>query len=136
MSVHHWGAESDRVAGHEIFQNIATGNAHVGVQAGKVDGNLSVDTGVSAGPGDIAGDLDRLRAALRLARQRGEIDAATLADSEHELGVTRDALSAPDPDAPGRAIRALRKLKGLVGEIAGFGAPVAAIMSTVERLAS
>ena len=133
MSVHHGDAAS---AGQQIFQNIATGDARVGVQVGKVDGNLSVDTGVDAGPGDIAGDLDRLGAALRLAHRRGEIDAATLADSEHEIGVTRDALSAPDPEASGRAIRALRKLRGLVGEIAGFGAPVAAIMSAVHRLAA
>jgi hypothetical protein len=118
----------------EYFQNVATGNARVGVQAGKITGGLSLGTGVDARTGDLTGAVDDLLAALRAAYGRGELDAETLADSEHELGVTRTALASADPQGPGRAVRALRKLGGLVGELAGAGAAVASLLAQVERL--
>ncbi|MFI7542861.1 hypothetical protein [Actinoplanes sp. NPDC049599] len=120
----------------EYFQNVASGNARVGVQAGHISGGVFSGAPPDARPADVAAALDELLAALRAAYEHGELDRETLADSEHEVGVTRTALASADPEQHGRAVRALRKLGGLVGGLAGSGTAVATLLAQVERLTS
>jgi hypothetical protein len=108
-----------------------TGNAGVGTQIGQLNGDLHQGAGGYAA-GDVAGGLDRLREALNRAHHQGEIDAATLADARHELDTAESALPATDEQRRGQARRALRKLTGLLGGVAGFGAQVAAILSAFD----
>ncbi|MDI6104130.1 hypothetical protein QLQ12_36615 [Actinoplanes sp. NEAU-A12] len=112
-----------------------TGNASVGNQIGQVSGGLHQGAGVyAAAAGDLAGGLDRLRDTLNQAHRRGEIDAATLADAQHELDAAEAALPATDEQQRGQARRALRKLSGLLSGVAGFGAQVATVLSTFEGI--
>jgi len=135
MSTHPWSPDADRAYGAENFQIIATGNARVGVQAGKIVGGVS-DTTVDACPPGLAADLRDLLTLVRSARGRGEIDAATTADAEHEIGVARAALASGGTESAGVAIRALRKLNGVAGEAAGLGTAVAALVTAVQQALS
>lgn len=111
------------------FQNVASGNAHVGMQIGQNNG--SVSAGRPPVPDAVEAELGRLLAALRQAHQRGEVDAGTLADAEHEIEATRSAL----PER-GRAVRALRRAGGMLEGVAGLAALVTAAIATVEGLTS
>ncbi len=84
----------------------------------------------------VEAELDRLLGALRQAHHRGEVDTDTLADAEHEVDATRSALSTSDGPDPGRAIRALRRLSGMMDGIAGLGTMVASVVAAIEGLAS
>ncbi|MEU4422504.1 hypothetical protein AB0F81_17890 [Actinoplanes sp. NPDC024001] len=107
------------------FQNVASGNAQVGVQIGQNTGSVTVGRPAAAGA-----ELDRLLDAIRQAHQRGELDADTLSEAEHEISVAR---AAPDP---GRAARALRRLGGMLDGVAGLGALAGAVAAAVESLGS
>jgi 8-oxo-dGTP diphosphatase len=119
----------------QYFQNVATGNARVGIQAGSISGAQLTGIGAEAPAGDVTESLEHLLTALREAHRRGELDRDILAASEFEAEVARSALAA-EPRAPGRAILALRKLGGLVSQLAGAGTVVASIVAQVERLGS
>ncbi|MEV6303250.1 hypothetical protein AB0M02_27825 [Actinoplanes sp. NPDC051861] len=114
----------------EYFQNAVSGNAHVGVQIGKNTGTVTV----GALPGGAAAtEIERLTAAIREAFQRGEVDEGTLMDAEHEIGVTRQALAQPDA---GRAVRAMRRLGGMLDGVAGLGGLAGAVIAAIEGLSS
>jgi hypothetical protein len=111
------------------FQNVASGNAQVGMQIGQNTGSVSM--GRPAVPGAVEAELGRLLAGLRQAHQRGQVDTDTLAEAEHEIEVTRSAL----PER-GRAIRALRRAGGMLEGVAGLAALVGAAVAAVEGLPS
>ncbi len=134
MSTHPHGGPAVPTPRSEYFQNVASGNAHVGAQIGKNTGSVSV--GRAAAPDGVEAELDRLLGALRQAHHRGEVDTDTLADAEHEVDVTRSALSPSGGPDPGRAIRALRRLSGMMDGIAGLGTMVGAVVAAIEGLAS
>ncbi|WP_127501664.1 hypothetical protein [Actinoplanes solisilvae] len=114
----------------QYFQNVATGNAHVGVQMGQNTGTVSVHQ--ASQPGYV--ELDRLVRALRQAHRDGAIDAGTLSDSEHELEVTRAALAEPGDEGRGRAKRALQRVAGMLDGVAGLGAIIGSAVAAVEAL--
>lgn len=118
----------------EYFQNVATGNAHVGVQIGQNTGTVSVHQ--SPLPPALASDLDRLEQALRRAHHDGAIDAETLSDSERELEATRTALAEPGEQGRGRATRALRRVAGMLDGVAGLGTIVGSVVAAIEGLSS
>jgi hypothetical protein len=120
----------------EYFQNVASGNAHIGVQIGQNTGTVSVHQSPGALPQALASDLDRLGQALRRAHHDGAIDAETLSDSERELEVTRTALSEPGEHGRGRATRALRRVAGMLDGVAGLGTIVGSVVAAIEGLSS
>lgn len=109
------------------FQNVASGNAHVGFQIGQNTG--TVNLGDAAVPGPLRAELDSLRAAVRAA----DLGADERAEAEHEIEVARAALAGADT---GRATRALRRLTGMTHGIAGFGALAGSVIAAIEGLAS
>ncbi|MFC7531882.1 hypothetical protein [Actinoplanes sp. GCM10030250] len=131
MSTHPQGGSAVPTDRPEYYQNVVSGNAHVGVQIGKNTGNVTV--GQAAVPDGVAAELDRLLAEIRQAHRRGQIDTGTLADAQHEVEVTRAAMSEPAPDS-GRAIRAMRRAGGMLDGIAGLGALAGSVVAAIESL--
>ncbi|MDG4823985.1 hypothetical protein O7635_19190 [Asanoa sp. WMMD1127] len=113
------------------YRNVARDNARVAAQIGRVDGNISIHQGVGASA-DLDDGLEDLRRALAVAAERGLIDKGTLADAQDELAKAGAVLPAGDDDDRGRVVRSLRKVKGLVGDVADLGARIAAIVAAVE----
>ncbi|GLY03900.1 hypothetical protein [Actinoplanes sp. NBRC 101535] len=95
-----------------VFTN--SGNARVGTQIGHLSG------GLHQGAAPALGDLPAL---LTAAHQRGDIDTETLTAAEQDLETARTAT------ADGQVRTALRRLNGLVGDVAGIGTAVAAILA-------
>jgi hypothetical protein len=134
MSTHSQGGPAVPISRPEYFQNVASGTAHVGAQIGKNTGTVSVGRAVV--PDGVEAELHRLADALRQAHHRGQVDTETLTEAEHELDATRSALSTSGAPDRGRAIRALRRLSGMMDGIAGLGAMVGSVVAAIEGMAS
>ncbi|WP_433831407.1 hypothetical protein ACQP2E_13430 [Actinoplanes sp. CA-015351] len=103
----------------ENFQNVASGNAHVGAQIGKNTGTVTV------GPAPLAAEIDQLRAALRAT----DLDADALAEADQEINTTADALAAHNK---GRAVRALTRLAAMAPGLATLVSSVTAAIEAIR----
>ena len=112
--------------------NIATGNAHVGVQAGIILGDVHAYS-PALPTADLAGQVADLRAHVRRAYQAGEIDRDTHEAAQAEL-TTAEALAANPGPGNGKLVVALKRLRGLLADVTDLAAKVAAIMSAVRGL--
>lgn len=112
--------------------NVAYPNAHVGVQAGYIHGSVSVVQGADPAP-DLHAQLATLRAGLRAARAAGEVDDGTCDAAEDELAVVTESLR-DDPSGTPQTMLALKRLRGLLGDVAGLAAAVAAMITAVRTL--
>ncbi len=109
------------------FQNIANGNAHVGIQVGQVHGDVHVRDAAPA-TGDPGQQLKELRTLLRDAYDARNIDEPTYREAEAEV---RTATEATDR---GARLRALKKLGGLVGDVSQLASAVAAVVALLGNL--
>jgi 8-oxo-dGTP diphosphatase len=107
------------------FQNLATGNARVGVQAGQVSGGIHLGRAEAASATDLADAFAQLRALLREAYQQRDLDKATYTAADAEVTAASTA-----PDAGTRTV-ALKRLRGLVGDILHLASAVSAILVLV-----
>lgn len=105
------------------FRNIATGNARVGAQVGQVIGDVTV----GAGGTDLAAQLSAFRTQLAKAHRDGSLDDATYAAAQEELDTASGALR-----EPGKLTVALKRLRGLVGDVADLATRLATITSLVK----
>ena len=117
----------------ETTRNIAKDNARVGVQAGTVNGGIHV-SGERHSPADLAQALVALRARLREAREAGHLDDETYAAAAAELSVADEELRSRSPSGRGRLILALKKVRGLIGDVADLAAVVAAAIALAQGL--
>jgi adenosylhomocysteine nucleosidase len=116
------------------FQNIATGNARVGVQAGQIHGNINVTVGSLPDPSlDLAASLADLRGRLKRAHRDGQLDEETYAAAESELDVADECLRG-DPSRISGVLVALKRLRGLVADVAGLAAILATIVAVAKEL--
>lgn len=113
--------------------NIATGNAQVGVQAGQIIGNVSVAREPGA-PGDLMVQLSEFAVLLSRAHDEGRLDQATYLAAEAELQVATDSLPARTERSRSRLTLALKKLRGLIADMADLAAKVATIISAAKGL--
>ncbi|WP_328709771.1 5'-methylthioadenosine/S-adenosylhomocysteine nucleosidase [Microbispora hainanensis] len=112
-------------------RNVARGHARVGVQAGAIYGNVSV--GRSPEPeADARVLLTELRDELARARTSGTVDEDTFAAAEEELSVAADSLSSDSEQGRHRAMIALRKLRGLLMDLAELASKVTAIITAIR----
>jgi 8-oxo-dGTP diphosphatase len=111
--------------------NIAHGT--VGIQAAHVSGStVWIGTGSSTTEINISVELDRLRGQLVHARTAGELDDDTHDAAQAEV---RDATAAlADGTGGRRALLALKRLRGLVGDVADLGTRVAALIAAVKSM--
>jgi adenosylhomocysteine nucleosidase len=113
--------------------NIATGNAQVGVQAGQIFGNVSVGPSPGA-PVDLAAQIAEFVGLLRQARSEGRLDQQTYLAAEAELEVITNSLPVRTEESQSKIMLALKKLRGLIADVADLAAKVATIISAAKGL--
>lgn len=122
--------------------NIATGHAQVGVQAGEIRGDVRVVSGSGPStPTDLSPQIAALAAEiaafgdqLRQARTAGRLDEGTYLAAEAELEVVTDSLTASTEPGKSKLMLALKKLRGLIADVADLAAKVAGIITAVKGL--
>jgi adenosylhomocysteine nucleosidase len=117
----------------ETTRNIAKGNARVGVQAGTVYGGIRI-TNEPNSTADLAEALAGFRAQLQRARAASLLDEDTYTAAKAELTVADKALQMNTAQSKGRLMLALKKVRGLIGDVAELAAEVAGIISLVKGL--
>ncbi|ASW57294.1 5'-methylthioadenosine/S-adenosylhomocysteine nucleosidase [Plantactinospora sp. KBS50] len=114
-------------------RNIATGNAHVGVQAGQIYGNVTVGAGADR-PIDLAASIADLRTHLKQAHLDGQLDEETYAAAESELEAATACVSAGTAEKKSGLMVALKRLRGLVADVSELAARLAAIIAVVRGM--
>ncbi|WP_018353239.1 5'-methylthioadenosine/S-adenosylhomocysteine nucleosidase [Longispora albida] len=109
--------------------NYAGTNTGIMMAGGTVHGNINVGAPGPVPARSFAEELDSFRTRLTQARVTGEVDEDTYTAAEAELSVISDSLAAGEPASGGRIRLALKKLRGLVEEVTGLAAAVAAILT-------
>lgn len=117
----------------ETIHNVAKDNARVVVQAGHVHGGIRV-TGGRESSTDPAAAIAQLAARLRQARAAGQLDEDTYRAAEAELAAAGETLRTTDPQDVGAVTLALKKVRGLVGDVAALSAEVASVVALVQGL--
>jgi adenosylhomocysteine nucleosidase len=119
---------------HGAVHNYATGP--VGIQAGSVTGSTvwqnTSPNGRSAT--DFAAELAALRAELKRERSRGQLDGATYEAARSELDIADEALESPTPESKKTFLLALKRLGGLIGDLTGLAAKIAALITAAKGL--
>ncbi|MEZ0073158.1 adenosylhomocysteine nucleosidase [Planotetraspora sp. GP83] len=126
-------ARGSAMPGHEVPYNIARDSARVGIQAGIVHGGIRIGHDPSQ-PTDLAEALAGFRAQLQRARADGHLDEETYEAAEAELTVADEALKAKTPQSKGRLKLALKKLRGLISDVADLAADLANIITLAQAL--
>jgi adenosylhomocysteine nucleosidase len=111
--------------------NIATGNARVGLQANQISGGVRIGLDLAAPP-ELAAEIAALRDRLKRANIAGEVDDATFEAAQAELDVVTQHLSDDAAADRGKVVVALKRLRGLVNDVADLATKVAAIISSVR----
>ncbi|MEN3534465.1 5'-methylthioadenosine/S-adenosylhomocysteine nucleosidase [Microbispora sp. ZYX-F-249] len=124
------GNAEDKPMSGEI-RNVAGGNAWVGVQAGHIYGDVSLGRSPESGLDPVA-QLADLHARLRRARTAGEVDEDTFAAAQEELTVVSEALEASTEQGKSRAMIALKKVRGLLMDVADLAAKVTAVIAAIR----
>lgn len=115
------------------YRNIARDNARVGIQAGVIQGDIKLTLDQSQ-PMDLAGALADFRARLEHARTEGRLDEDTYAAAREELAIADKALQATTPQSKRRLTLALKRLRGLIGDVAELATALANIISLAQVL--
>ncbi|MGW4056932.1 phosphorylase family protein [Amycolatopsis sp. NPDC004747] len=119
---------------HGSVYNYATGP--VGIQAGSVTGSTVWQNASPNRPDapDFAAELAILRAELKRERSRGQLDNATYEAARNELDIADEALESPTPESHKTFLLALKRLGGLIGDLAGLAAKIAALITAAKGL--
>jgi 8-oxo-dGTP diphosphatase len=114
-------------------RNVAKDNARVGVQAGQVYGGIHVSSERTA-PTDPTKAIAGLAARLQQARTAGQLDEDTYQAAQAELAAASETLLTTTPQDMGAVTLALKKVRGLVAEVAILAAEVGTIIALVQGL--
>ncbi|WP_026412901.1 5'-methylthioadenosine/S-adenosylhomocysteine nucleosidase [Actinomadura oligospora] len=116
----------------EAVRNVAKGNARVGVQAGQVQGGVRIGS-EKAPPADLLEAIADLAARLEQARDAGLIDEDTHHAARAELDGARAALQST-PRNTSAVTLALKKVRGLVADVAALAAEAASVLGLVRSV--
>jgi hypothetical protein len=106
----------------------------IGVSQGDVRQTFgTADAGPSAEYSELRAELERLRADLKEALLRKEIDDGTYQDATEELDEAERHSRPQDEEGRGRLLRALKRLRGLVEDVGGLASAVAALIRSVRE---
>lgn len=107
----------------------------VGIQAGQVTGSTVLIGTAAKAPTAIgvAADLAALRAQLTKAHMSGQLDEDTHQAAQAELDAATSTLAA-EGDTSGPVVLALKRLRGLVADVAELAAKVAAVIAAIKGL--
>jgi hypothetical protein len=109
---------------------VAADQAQVGQMIGSQTTTYSTET--SADVDGVRHQLAELRRSLTEHQRSGRLDEDTYEAAVNELGIANESLAAPDEKQRSRFMLAMRRLKGLVDDVADLAAKVAAIMHAVR----
>ncbi|MGI5272433.1 purine phosphorylase [Nonomuraea sp. CA-218870] len=127
---HHPGREARDMS--QSVRNVARDNARVGVQAGHIQGDVVIGHPPLGRTADPAAQLAELRDRLVRARQAQEVDEDTFTAAEEEIAVAAESLAESTQRGRSKAMIALRKLRGLLAEVAELAAHVSAVIAAVR----
>ncbi|SDM31482.1 8-oxo-dGTP diphosphatase [Nonomuraea maritima] len=113
-------------------QNFANGNAHVGMQAGYVYGNITIGQPPIAASPDPAAQLAELRDRLGRALKGHELDENTFAAADEEVAAAAVSLSQGTAYGRSKALIALKKVRGLLMDVADLGSHVSAAIGAIQ----
>lgn len=116
----------------EAVRNIAKDNARVGVQAGRVHGGVRF-SGEKGTPTDLSKAIADLTLRLERARDAGIVDEDTHRAARAELDDAREALQTV-PRNTSAVTLALKKVRGLVGDVASLATEVASVLGIIRSL--
>ncbi|GLY32536.1 5'-methylthioadenosine/S-adenosylhomocysteine nucleosidase [Kineosporia sp. NBRC 101731] len=122
-----------RTAMSGSHQNIAMGNARVGVQAGTIYGGVRMGADQDQEL-DLAKEIKQFRLDLDQARREGRLDEATYEAAAAELAVVDASIISEKPASTGLVVVALKKLRGLVGDLADLASKLSTILTLVRGL--
>ncbi|GLW12774.1 purine phosphorylase [Microtetraspora sp. NBRC 13810] len=118
---------------HETTHNVAKDNARVGVQAGTVYGGIRSTSGPGQ-PVDLAEALAGFRARMQRARAAGRLDEDTYSAAEAELAVAEEALQSDTPQSRSTLTLALKKVRGLIADVAELAANLSIVIALAQGL--
>jgi adenosylhomocysteine nucleosidase len=119
----------------DTFYNIAQDEAFVGIQAGRVHGNVvSGSVSKRASHRELEKLLEEVRGELRAARLAGRIDATSADAVTGQLDEAADTLPVTDEESRRKFLVALKKAKGLVEGLAVLTEKVAAAIAAVHGM--
>lgn len=113
---------------NQANRNIATGNSRVGVQAHTVHGNISINHEPEA-PASLAERIAQFKDQIRQARINGQLDDTTYTAVEEDLAVVTESLASGTTRSRETLVIALKRLRGLVGDVADLASKLAIIIS-------
>ncbi|WP_306369102.1 5'-methylthioadenosine/S-adenosylhomocysteine nucleosidase [Nocardiopsis sp. CC223A] len=113
-----------------------TAHGNVGIQAGHVSGStFHVSFAASEEePGDVADRLTFLREELAREHSAGNIDGDTHEAASAELDIAGKGIGEGTPEGRKVSVLALKRLRGLIGELASLAAKVGALITAVKGL--
>lgn len=119
---------------HGGVRNFSSGQ--VGIQGGNVTGS-TVSMGVTpraVTAADLVTELGAFREHLRREHAAGAVDDATYEAAQTELDTADDALEADTPQSRGVFMLALKKLSGLIADVAGLATKIAELITAAKGL--
>ena len=114
-------------------RNVAMGNARVGIQANQVFGGIRIGPENPA-PTDLAAQIADLRDDLKQANVAGEVDDPTYQAAATELDVVTQHLADQAPQSRHILMVALKRLRGLIADVAELAEKVASIIAAVRSM--
>jgi len=129
---HSAASEGQQPTDRATITNLATGHARVGVQAGQVFGGVHIGPGPDDAPhGDLVALLADLRRQLEQSYRAGRVEVEVRDAAIEELDVATEAVR----ERQGKRLTvAIRRLSGLISDLAEFGTKLAAIVSAVKGM--
>jgi hypothetical protein len=126
--------EGDMAKTGGTVHNFASGQ--VGIQAAHVTGsNVWMGTAPqTVTTGDLAAELAAFRDLLRHERLAGKVDDATYVAAEAELDIASEALDANTPESKNVFLLALKRLRGLIADVADLATKIATLIIAAKGL--
>ncbi|MFC5833634.1 purine phosphorylase [Nonomuraea insulae] len=118
----------------DSVKNVARDNARVGVQAGHIYGDVTIGHSSQNQVADPVAQLAELRDRLARARKAQEVDEDTFTAAEGEIAVAAESLSESTEAGRSKAVIALKKLRGLLADVAELAAHVSAVIAAIRSV--
>ncbi|MFF4594166.1 purine phosphorylase [Amycolatopsis sp. NPDC001319] len=115
----------------------STSHGQVGIQAVNVTGSTVYQNTTPPSPttADLAAALTSIREQLSREHARGRLDGETYDAARAELDIAGGALESPTPEGRKTFVLALKRLGGLIADLAGLAAKITALVSVAKGVA-